>query len=663
MKSGSNNTITDFLLYDVVGGASPKPRIKTEYFDDATSTYIEFASDIENRNIQISTENKRYASYSFMPPVKQMDMQLNNFGQVYSTGSGNAKASILKKNLKVRCWSGYDLIEGLGNTTLQNGAFTNTAKHFHTKLSSGKVYMDITDSTVATIATASQLGGVAMGSTTYGTLTYGYPGYYTKTIKISEEHDPVSFTANVSTGNFSMRHRVSETSDFSGAVWSDFTTLSAGENTITIDGLASDEYVQYLMRFNNSLWNDTDYITSVGVNYEDTVFLAKRGTFIIDEPSYSDKVKVTGRDYLKKALETEINLPDLTVSKTVQQRLTEVFDRCSIPYDTASWDSIATACAVSNATIAEDLSDKSGWKICDLLMDTINAGTNDVYFTFDENGNAIVKYIETDVEADWVTHYRYNIESVSKNFDSDSQLQRCTVMNKSIIVNSEITLGTFTGTTSGTNLHLTYGTTAMYVRYTDANSIIDAESDRTNTAIDFTVADSLAYNIVMFGCHPKSVTDEIWAESGNSANIIKNDGSTYKRVNPFMSQANAKAFADFIVTKNGNPKFTMTVKQQVNPLLEVGIDNLMVFDKYSYTDNIYGLQEINESWNNPSLKETIKLKDRGFDLGRFIWDRNGSSPGINDLKWSTGLVWSQDLGVSATGDSTDYSGTKSILMA
>ena len=104
----------------------------------------------------------------------------------------------------------------------------------------------------------------------------------------------------------------------------------------------------------------------------------------------------------------------------------------------------------------------------------------------------------------------------------------------------------------------------------------------------------------------------------------------------------------------------MSVKQEANPLLEVGKDNIMVFDKFSFTDNIYGLNGIGESWSNPSLKETLQLKDRGFDLGNLIWDRNGYSGGINDLNYDVGFVWELDLGPNVTSDTASYISTKEI---
>ena len=87
MRSATNNTIAEILSYDVVGGAVSKPVIKTEYSKDDGVTWTEF-EDVESRSIKLGSENKRYQSYSFMPPVKEMNLVLNNFNQPYSTGSG-----------------------------------------------------------------------------------------------------------------------------------------------------------------------------------------------------------------------------------------------------------------------------------------------------------------------------------------------------------------------------------------------------------------------------------------------------------------------------------------------------------------------------------------------------------------------------------------------
>ena len=100
-----------------------------------------------------------------------------------------------------------------------------------------------------------------------------------------------------------------------------------------------------------------------------------------------------------------------------------------------------------------------------------------------------------------------------------------------------------------------------------------------------------------------------------------------------------------------------------NKSLELN-DKILVFDKYTYTDDLYHLKEIKETWNNGNIKDTLILEDSGINLGDFIWDRNGHLSGVNDLQYDIGLVWDQDLKLNATlGDETNYSYTKSIGVA
>jgi hypothetical protein len=259
----------------------------------------------------------------------------------------------------------------------------------------------------------------------------------------------------------------------------------------------------------------------------------------------------------------------------------------------------------------------------------------------------------TDVEADWNIHYFYNIEEIQKDFASDKQLQRVTVMNKDILVNPEVLLKTKTGTTSSTSLHATYGTTALYVRYEDPNNILLSETARTNTGISFSVNSGAAYTLKFYGCkHKNPITYERWAEKGNCANIKKNDGQTYKLINPVLSASQASALAGYMMAQYGEPAKAITLSMKSNPYLELN-DNVLVYDLYTYTDDIYIINSIKESWNDPSLVDSLELKDRGLNLGSFIWDRNGWDEGLNDLNWDTGLVFDQDIRIGLS-DTASY---------
>ena len=97
-----------------------------------------------------------------------------------------------------------------------------------------------------------------------------------------------------------------------------------------------------------------------------------------------------------------------------------------------------------------------------------------------------------------------------------------------------------------------------------------------------------------------------------------------------------------------------------NPYLELN-DKVVVYDKYTYTDDLFILSEIKEDWREPALKDTLVFKDSGLVLDPFIWDRNGIEPGINDIGYDRGFVWDQALPINATADDQNYDFLKAIL--
>jgi hypothetical protein len=462
-----------------------------------------------------------------------------------------------------------------------------------------------------------------------------------------------------------------------GAGWSGYSPLSTGANSLTLSSEVGAEWVEAVIRFDNDVWSTADNITAFNCGYGYRGQLFKVGTFVLDEPVFSGaNLQLKGRDYLKKALETEIRLPAIT-NESVTSAVSK--DRCSIPYDVSTWDNVSTLVNLSSSG-AESLDEKTGWQVLDKLMDAVNAGDNDIRFRFDATGNAQIKKIPTDVEADWVAHYFYNTEKSTQTKESDKQVQRITVLNKGFITSPELTIATFTGTLSGTTGTFAYPTVAyydansnwtsavtsttndefIYVRYIDNSSTfgnIDTETDRTNSGLTLTFTGATAtnypYNFTVLGGAPKKLTHPDYAERGNANNILNNEGSTYKRVNEFLNATTAKSFADYYIDLAGEPKNALRLEMVANPLLELN-DNLMNINQYLFDDTIYGLTEINEDWKEPALRHSLKLRDRGFTIDAFIWDRDTrghwDDGTINTLKYDIGLIWDQFYSPTSTGD-------------
>jgi len=635
LKTLYGNTISESIQFDEVNGATSKPYIKTQYYNDLTSTWDDF-DDVMSRDITLSNENKRYLSFSFLPPSKQLSLTLNNSNQVYSTGSGDPKASILKKNLLIRCFTGYEL--SATGSLVVNDDFSG--KKFHTWATGGKLYASI-GSYVGTISKYAFFN--TYDRFDYGERTYSPSGYYhgrhdfTNTAYDSYKE----IIINTNSNRLSARHKVG----FGG--WSSWKSLNSGVNTIGIDSDADSKSLEYIVRWDIPTWGNTASVSDITINATRKGYLFERGLFLSDDPEYGDKVTIRGRDYLKKGLETEINLPTYT-SEPLQSAITKILDRCSIPYNTSQWDATTGVVSIS-ASLAEDVGNISGWKALDYMMDTVNAGTDDWLLKWDSLGKMVLAKVETDVEADYVIDWRYNIDSISKNFNADKQLQRVTVLNKDVVVNSESLLRTLSGTASSSS----WSTGALYVRYVDNVGNLASETARTNTSINFTFSGTASHNVSIYGCFPRNaIKNEKWAERGNGENITKNEGATYKLINPFLSQVQCTNLANKLITLWQEPQKKIDLVMTPNPYLEL-IDNVMVFDKFTYTDDIYQIREISEGWSGGNLKDKISLNSRGFDLGLFIWDRNGLTAGVNDLKWDIGFVFDQDLKIGGT-DETIY---------
>lgn len=684
MKSALTNTIQEVIQYDHVSGPVSKPIIRTQYY--SVNTYVDFERDLTSRSISLSNENNQYQVYSFMPPVKTMTMGLNNYKQKYSSGNtASSFAEVLKKNLLIRCWSGYELTFDVGSGTLTDD-FATRSKYVHTQLTGGAIYSDVSSYT-GTVDLSSSLG-TYYDDGVYDESVYAYLGYYTKTFQLSDVQ-PIakSATINVSTNKFSFKYRTSRKSTMTGSAWSGYVPLSTGANVKTISSQPGDLYAQIMVRFDSSLWDTADYISTIQLNYGIRGQLFKMGTFIIDDPVLSNAdVKITGRDYLRKSLETEINLQKFT-NKPVTTAITYVFDRAKIPYDTSTWDLVATTISLS-ASAVESFQGKTAWQVLDKMMDAVNAGDDDYRFVFSEDGEPQIKKIPTDVEADWALHYHYNIENESRSLESDKQIQRITAMPKQFFTGSEMTIGnpfgsgvlsatiTFNNAYYDSSNNLTSAVTGTtdndfaYVRYIDNNltaatgAKISAELDRTNNTIRFQFDSTAGYNVTILGCAPKKKNTYVWAERGNSDNIVNGNGSTYKNVNEFFTATTAKAYCDYFIDLAGDPKQAVTVECVANPFLQLN-DNIMNISQYIYDQNIYGLVGIDEEWSDPALKHKYKMRERGFDLGAFIFDRgfdnlNGytynwnASSNVNALKYDTGFIWDMDISPNATGDPTEY---------
>jgi hypothetical protein len=641
LKTLYTNTVAESIQYDEVGGATSKPFIVTQYYDEPNDEWKDF-EDTVSRQITLSNQNKRYGSWSFVPPSKTMSLELNNFDSAYSTGSGNPKASILKKNLLVRCYSGYELNATGHNSYTDN--FSTDAKTYHVWLTGGVLYSSIASAngTISKYADFNTYDRFDYDNRTYSALGY-YHKHYNLPNTAYDSFDKISVDA--SSNKFSVRWKID------GLGWSPYQSCNTGANDFNINsGYARS--LDYMIRFEDTVWSTASRITGVKIHSQRKGYLFERGTFVCDEPEYGDMVKVNGRDYLKKALETEINLPVIT-NKLIGTVAQYIFDRCGVPYDVSLWDLTSSAMTI-NSTFAEELDNISGWKALDYTMDALNSGDDNWRLLTESDGKVSLKKVAVpDSFSDFTIDYFSNIESISKSFDYDKQLQRITVCNKDVVVGEEELLKSVAIVSPSYPLTITWGTVAMYVRYEGVANPQTFETARTHKSLTFNGIGA-TFVLDIYGCPIKNgVADEIWAERGNYNNTIKKDGQTYKTVNPMFDQDKCDALAEYMTDQWEDPAKKITLSMRSNPYMELN-DSALVFDRYTYTDDIFVINEISESWNDPELKDSLTLADSGNNFGDVIYDKNGLTEGSSDLDYDKGVYWDMDLKIGGS-DTTIYS--------
>jgi len=288
MKGGVSNTISEVIQYDHVSGPVSKPVIKTEYFNDSTGTFVEFENDIESRSLSISNENEQYQVYSFMPPVKTLNLSINNFGQKYSAGNTASEFNdVLKKNTLIRAWSGYELTFAAQSLTM-NDDYTTRAKFVHTQLLSGNVCSDITSYT-GTVSPFAELG-VLLSAGSLGATTYAFPGYYHKRMRLtgSQSIRPTEATLITSSNELKFKYRTGRNLNMLGSDFSTYTTLATGSNAISLNSKIGDKFIEYFVRFENTAWSTSVCVNTVSIAYNDNAQFFKQGTFITDDPKLTD---------------------------------------------------------------------------------------------------------------------------------------------------------------------------------------------------------------------------------------------------------------------------------------------------------------------------------------------------------------------------------------
>ncbi|NHZ84323.1 MAG: hypothetical protein GWP19_00390 [Planctomycetia bacterium] len=676
MKSASTNDRTEFILYDILGGARSKPLAKIEYYDENTSTWIEFA-DIKNLSLGKSNVNKQYGKFILVPPSNTLSAGIDNKESKYSPGTGNEFDGVLQRNLKVRVWNGYEITQG----EISDYVFSPSSyeRLYHSQVLGNKIYSDIDQNDSFLNLPDITDSWVFYGDGTYGDYNYQNEGYFLSDIIEFDSDVALKFLLiDSDSTKIDIWYRASNTStDLSGNSEA-FTLLGStisGTKTFTLP-FVTDKYFQIAIVFHTGEW-ESGYVENIKIQYTDITEYFSEGEYLLDDPSFSANhgnysASFSARDKFKKAFETQINTPDYS-SQDVAEVIRDIVDRMGIEHNDGNELIADTGYTV---TISTDDTFKNIKAIDALNECMLYLNSKNINYRLELNDNGYLQLVLKDTtvnNADWQIDYRWTGLSISKKYESDKLLQRVTIMSESHTVDEEIQLATQNYTTAG-NKTLSWSGDAIYKRIT----ITEGSGNDAVFTLTKTELDSIELNISTGSIIDITVTidgDKLTAGFIGYAgediyyNNQKNyEGFTQRIINRLIqSDEESRVFAEKLIDIYGNPEFKVTIRLPANPLLELG-DKLLIWEKYTNTKTIYRIDKISLSYNAEGARyyQTLQLSDMGSDLDNFQWDRHnvlngGMYEGIDDLKWDTGLLWDQDLGINVTEDTTDYENTRKVL--
>jgi hypothetical protein len=764
MKDASTPENTEFILYDILSGSRSKPLARVEYQDDQ-GDWRQF-SDIKSVSITKSNQTRVYGRFTTVPPANSAECEIDNRAEKYSPDTGGEFDGVLIRSRRVRLKVGYALPTSSNEQYSHDLADYKTL--YHSKVESNKIYNNITLTDAFVNLPGITDDWVFYGSGVYGSTTYQPEGYYLSKVLDFFTFDVETLktlTLTASGAGMLLYYRASDSFDKLDNNIKIFTLLdgtAAGSNSFTLPNI-KERWFQFAVVFQTGLWG-VGYVENININYELFAEYFEQGEYLLDDPGFrsvnSDyTANFTARDDLKKALETEVTLPDYSAGVDVAQIIRDTADRCIIPYDSTSIEDTGYNVVIAPADNYQNE------KALEVLSDCINyLNSKVVGYRIDMQDGLLRLYIyqSNPTAVDWQIDYRYHGITLDKKFKANQILQRVTCLSRDHITDTESLLKSET-LTNQTDYVMSWLKDAMYLRFDTSGS-----GELSVTSVDLelkqavvTVAGTLTVSI--FGCQlregfdvgsmsarisrfnttsykindlpPNSVITSIEVQvseafnsdgtdliqigdvstaarfaanvdvsatgqrtvtrtagsfgvidqvngvgiyaiyqAGGTAptegeafikidyvmlarykgealyydNAKTGDGMTHKIINRLCQDDDeCKDLAEGIIAQYGAPKYEIKVRIPANPLIEVG-DNVLMWERYSNTRNIFRIDEINTMYQSAgaSMYQHLILTDTGAAFSSFDWDDGGD--------WDVGDLWDQDLAVNVTSDPNTY---------
>lgn len=670
-------------IKDKLRSSNCKAEMVVEYWDGSSWVSIDDLDAQRGVDIEKTFKKYKYASFALTPQVSTCEFSILNDRGKYSPGSGTEVEDIFDMDTRIRVRAGYVLpslsAEETEALSLSPGEMTyyyHCAKGIAERVtyspSDGEddhFFQDL-------------LGASKYGEAKYDEAVYSLGSYFvsifdaqgpgwvlTQRISVSCSHAGQRVYARSfdSPGDFKFDHPTPD--------WTLLGSTEAGTTEFDYDN-GRRRFTEVAVLLTPSGLEDPardyPYITGIEVAYKSYVEWVYKDVFYLDTPEYDDpklgmpSVKVSARDIWKRAIETEVNLPDLSPGMPMDDLVKLVCDTVGIPY---AADSIADLSAFGSRTLSTGLSQvPKAAEIFEMIMQVLNqeGKSYNMYLEYDEGEDENILHVQPTPDyylADFVFNYRYYDSIGSKRRNYDQLLKRLTLLSNQQIPTAEVELASGSIGATGT-LTLSWSGKAEYKRYEIAlthGSMPDVSlTDCTPTSLVFSVSSEGIFGITITAYGDRfSSAPAAQGEYIDHANMVSGAGSTSAIVNPLvLSDADARSVCKGLVGKFGRPvNEANDLKYPYLHLLLEQNDMALLWSRFIFVDDLYFVTGISYHWDraqSPADTTVFNLNDSGLNFGDISdFEYDEFSNDLPVMFYDIGYVYDMRFGPQATAEEID----------
>lgn len=691
MKDASTTIITEDIT-DLIDSSRKKHIANVQYIDDDTT--LKDIDDITSLSLKKQSINSGYLAFSFIPGSRNLDLSFLNKFQKYNPENDESEYRYLMKR-------GRRIIPRLGFQINEDSAIEQTQDAtvptdlYHTVTDATKINVTATSTTtIPDLPGITDTGewdrGYDSKKAKYDYFKYGFTGYALFTpYELSKNSTKVLKSLTV-TGNTPLVEIWARQGNYLETI-NENVFVYIGDSINGTVKLAVNSfkkrYVQIVALFYCPNFTDPDYIEwRIKYGYMNLAEYFDYGEYEADDPSFkvshgTRDGNISCRDLIKKIYETEISLPEY-VSQDICKVIRDILDRCKIVSNTTTIPNSGITISLDINNTYKEVRAEDALNECLTYLNAKNTASK--IYTLIINDDSMAELIEKPYSLktpDMQFDYRYNIDNLSRAYDSNNLVQRATASSGSVQVSSEELLVNAAVSTETTISHSWSGATPPGGYDTDAVNIrfdiSGTNAERVNIEVvsqgltfirlKYTCDVAFSITINIYGTFLSSSRTEYISEKLNGYNALKQIGVTKKFENRFIqSDGEALDIAAMIEKVFGNPNWKFTITVAYNPFVELG-DKVLAYEPNTSTQSILSVEEITYNFNadEAQVSMSLTLVDVGYNFENWNWDRNnvingGLEEGIDDLIYDVGFIWDGDILPSITEDTENYDYLKQV---